>query len=133
MRSYLWNRTIVVRVGEALSEPHCLSAGVSEGSHLGPILFTVFINDLPQAVGVPTELNAEDALSHLHEVKLNSAVVTTIQGAIDNAAEWAVSWHGSFSHSKTKIVAVSQTAKGGNSTTRAHPNDARSAHPDCYF
>ena len=111
LRSYLLNNRIVVRVGEALSELHCLSAGVPQGSHLGPILFTVFINDLPQAVCVPTELYADGALLHLHGVKLNSAVVTTIQGVIDNAAEWAASWHGSFSHSKTKIVAVPQTAK----------------------
>ena len=59
-----------------------------------------------------TELYADDALLHLHGVKLNSAVATTIQSAIGNAAEWAMSWHGSFSHSKTKIVAVPQTAKG---------------------
>ena len=53
----------------------------------------------------------DDALLHLHSIKLISAVVTTKKAAIDNVAQSAVSWHGPFGHSKTEKVVISQTAK----------------------
>lgn len=40
--SYLCGRTMVVRVGEDLSNPAITSCGVPQGSVLGPILFVVF-------------------------------------------------------------------------------------------
>ena len=62
--SFLTDRTIAVRVGSCLSSQHTISAGVPQGSHLGPVLFLVFINDLPDHVNIPTELYADDALLH---------------------------------------------------------------------
>ena len=38
----LTKRTISVRVGSTMSPQHIISAGVPQGSHLGPILFLVF-------------------------------------------------------------------------------------------
>ena len=62
--SFLTDRTIAVRVSSCLSSQHTISAGVPQGSHLGPVLFLVFINDLPDHVNIPTELYADDALLH---------------------------------------------------------------------
>ena len=105
--SYLAQRSITVRVGNTLSRPHSLTAGVPQGSHLGPILFLVFINDLPESVGIPTELFADDALLHQHYLPANLAGNGQIQSSITAAEEWASSWHGKFSNSKTKIMCLS--------------------------
>ena len=83
LRSYLTSREIVVRFGTARSDPYTLRTGVPQGSHLGPVLFLVFNNDLPQIVDLPTGLYADDALIHKCNFNLTDNSIRSLQDAVD--------------------------------------------------
>ena len=48
--SYLTSRSQQVYVDGALSEPLPVELGVPQGSILGPLLYTIYTNDLPEVV-----------------------------------------------------------------------------------
>ena len=49
-----------MQVNSVLS-PFSVTTGVPQGSHLGPISFAVFMDDLPAATSSSTELHFDDA------------------------------------------------------------------------
>ena len=48
--SFLRNRKQRVRLGETLSEWYEINQGVPQGTILGPLLFTLYLNDMHSAV-----------------------------------------------------------------------------------
>ena len=50
IKSFLSSRSMKVVVNGQSSEVHEINAGVPQGSVLGPTLFLIFINDLPDSV-----------------------------------------------------------------------------------
>ena len=125
-------KTISVRVGSTLSPQHPISAGVPQGSHLGPVLFLVFINDLPSHVHLPTELYADDALIHetlTRNTTATNANTTALQGAVNDAEQWALSWNGRFGHEKTKLLNIRKT-RDTPLVIDIHPIEAVAQHKD---
>ena len=59
-KSYLSNRKFNINLNKTFSEPGKLLCGVTQGSILGPLLFLLYINDMPQAVKCELLLYADD-------------------------------------------------------------------------
>ena len=110
LTSYLSDRSISVRVGSTCSEHKAISCGVPQGSHLGPVLFIIFINSLTHTVCIPTDIYADDTTLH-HEHSPRAPACPSyqeLQDAINCTEDWAESWHGKFGHAKTRIMTTSQ-------------------------
>ena len=59
LKSYLTNRCQYTRVGNAKSLNQKINCGVPQGSTLGPLLFIMYVNDLPSASEFSTTLFAD--------------------------------------------------------------------------
>ena len=59
--SFLSNRTQSVLIQNSISTPLPIECGVPQGSVLGPLLFLLFINDLPSISNFSSSLFADDA------------------------------------------------------------------------
>jgi len=74
-KSYLANRKFKVHIKKTFSEPGNLLCGVPQGSILGPLLFLLYINDMPQAIDCELLLYADDTClifqhKDIHEIEI---------------------------------------------------------------
>ncbi len=61
IRDYLSNRKQRVTVRGEASEWRDVTSGVPQGSVLGPIMFLVYVNDLPEGIDSFLSMFADDA------------------------------------------------------------------------
>ena len=59
------NRKICTKINEKTSSFHSVKYGVPQGSVLGPILFLLYVNDLPNVSKFETTLFADDTNLHI--------------------------------------------------------------------
>ena len=60
-KSYLGGRTFKVNIDKTFSDPGDQVCGVPQGSILGPLLFLLYVNDMPQVVKCELFLYADDS------------------------------------------------------------------------
>jgi hypothetical protein len=87
IESFLTGRNQRVTIGDNSSELEDVTSSVPQGSVLGPLLFTIFINDLPYRVKNECRLYADDS-----------------QKDIDSMQNWAKTWQMSFNYDKWKVM-----------------------------
>ena len=89
--SYLKDRSQYVEVNGRKSEEMSIQSGVPQGTVLGPILFTIFINDMLQRsearTDAVTECFADDAMIYSTATTEQQAA-TQLNLALNDTAEW---------------------------------------------
>lgn len=87
-RSYLTGRTQVVSVSGVLSSPLNLEVGVPQGSILGPLLFSIYMNHLPLLLkNTEVDIYADDTT-----IWSSGTNCTDIQNTLNNSLDKANSW-----------------------------------------
>ena len=85
--SYITNRTFKVKIGNTTSLPKEIMAGVPQGSVLGPILYSIYISDIPVSNDVMTALYADDT-AILTQSKRADIVTDRLQENLDKIHRW---------------------------------------------
>ena len=100
--TFLKNRIQRVVQGEIVSTWKEIFSGVPHGSVIGPLLFVIFINDMPNVFENKSELYADDT-KILSEINVNNQD-NSLQRDLNNASEWSKKWLLSFNTEKCVIM-----------------------------
>ena len=104
LSSYLSNRQQCVSVDAHTSSLSTMMHDIPQGSVLGPLLFSLYINDLPLCIKALCELFADDTSLHDHHIDLNT-LHASLQNSLDNLIDWTEMNHMPLHPDKTKIHA----------------------------
>ena len=96
---FLADRTMKVKVGSSFSSSRHVPSGVPQGSVLGPLLFLIFINDLPTRIKSLVELFADDVKILVEPFSQHIA-----QSDLDYLSEWEHIWKLKFNVDKCKVL-----------------------------
>jgi protein tyrosine phosphatase (PTP) superfamily phosphohydrolase (DUF442 family) len=88
--AFLSNRMQQVTLDGEVSGQLPVVSGVHQGSVLAPLLFLIFINDLPVAVTSKTRLFADDCILYIQIYNHDDSI--TLQQDMDNLAAWEKMW-----------------------------------------
>ena len=104
LSDFLGNRTMNVKVGDAISETKPVFSGVPQGSVLGPLLFLLFINDLPENVKNIIKIFADDVKMIADPTNLQ-----IIQADLEELHVWEGLWLLHFNIDKCKVLHIGKS------------------------
>ena len=108
LKAFLTDRKQRVGVNDEYSEWKKFPA-VPQGSVLGPVLFVVYINDLPDNVTENSMLQMFADDTKLSGAILNASDAEILQQDIDNMDEWSRKWLMEFHPLKCKVLKMGRT------------------------
>ena len=106
LSNYLSNRSQKVVLQSATSSSKQITAGVPQGSVLGPLLFLIYVNDITDSLLSLTRLFADDSSFYY-----SASSISDIEGIINHdlnlISSWAKQWLVTFNPQKTEVILFS--------------------------
>ena len=103
--NHLTDKQQVVNLYNAYSSQQTITCCVPQTSKLGPLLFSILINDLPKASKFETRLYADDAALVLSAADLNQ-LNKNVNNELIKVESWLNSIKLSLNYSKTKYLLI---------------------------
>lgn len=105
--NFLTARTQRVIVKGQVSSQSPVTSGVPQGSVIGPKLFLLYINDLPQCIKSNVSLFADDTF--IYRVVNSQEDVKALQKDIQAVERWSDEWLMPFNAGKTQVICFGKT------------------------
>ena len=107
IKSWLWGRSQKVVVDGEESDGVPVTSGVPQGSVLGPILFLIFIDDLPEYTKhSEVRLFADDTIVYLTITSVDDCL--NLQEDLKRLEEWEKEWQMEFHPAKCNILRITK-------------------------
>ena len=94
IEAFLSNRSQIVVLDGTSSDSFPITSGVPQGSVLGPALFLLYINDLPDTIDSQVRLFADDTV--LYRTIKSDTDHQRLQTDLDKLSDWAKAWDMQF-------------------------------------
>jgi thymidine kinase len=121
VESFLNDRKQKVTVNGAESKNHKVTSGIPQGSVLVPIIFVIYINDMPECVDSTTYLFADDT-KIFREIKSPNDE-EKLQNDLDELQKWSDTWLLKFHPNKCKVLTVSNRKMAEKEANNYHLYD----------
>ena len=95
---------MVLHVEGVHSKATEVTSGMSQGTVLGPFLFLVYINDMPEKISSTTWLFADDSL--VYRIIRSKEDQAILQGNLDKLQKWERDWRMQFNPDKCEVVRI---------------------------
>ena len=106
IQSFLSDRSQQVLVEGQASDSSPVTSGVPQGTVLGPLLFLLYINDMPMKVSSTARLFADDSLLYWRIRSSQDSI--SLQEDLDRLQQWEKEWQMSFNPAKCVVVRITR-------------------------
>ena len=106
--SYLHNRTQYVSVNGTSSHVRSVNCGVPQGSQIGPLLFTLYINDMSNSTSSLQFVHYADDTTVYRSGRDVNAVISDVNGALIDVDQWLRVNRLSLNVSKTEFIIITR-------------------------
>ena len=104
--SYLTNRSQKCKVNGELSNSSPLTCGIPQGSSLGPLLFLIYINDLPNCLDMAQPRMFADDTSVSYASASLDEIQNVINSELKNLNSWLIANRLSLNITKTEFMII---------------------------
>lgn len=106
IKTFLTDRVQFTAVANHLSNNVIVTSGVPQGSVLGPLLFLIFINDIPNEISSTIRLFADDCVLYRRISSIADQII--LQNDLSNIQQWCSRWLMQLNINKCKVMQVSR-------------------------
>ena len=107
MKNYLLGRQMRTMIRGKFSSWRDITSGVPQGAVLAPIMFLVFVNDMPNGVNTYMNMFADDAKVMKHIKNISSC--RELQSDLNKLYDWSQHWKMEFNAKKCHVLEMGRS------------------------
>lgn len=107
IRNYLSDRTFSVHIGSTKSKQHCNTAGVPQGSILGPVLYIVYTHDIPTHPKTKLSVYADDTFVYCTSTNIKLGI-KYLQQHLTQIEKYNNNWKLNANASKSEAILITR-------------------------